>query len=104
MGSTSDDHSPGRTRDPDRSTSRAETLISRVNRFREWGNLILILILGSILLLGVISAATGRSVPHERLEQQLTVVTRQLEYVSCILLIPPEDRIPDAVAACQVDS
>lgn len=103
MGPTPDDHSADRPRDPDRSTGRSEAL-SKLNQFREWGNLILIVLLSAILLLGIVNAVTGRSTPHEQLEERLVAVERTVQFIACIALIPDDMRLPAAVADCQVDS
>lgn len=74
----------------------------RVDTLARWA---LIVIAGVLILavgLGIFSAVTGRSVSHNRLEERIIQLEDHLQFISCLLLIAPEDRLPDAVAACQI--
>jgi hypothetical protein len=57
-------------------------------------------VLAAILSINVWIAASGQGV--SRVTDRLERVESQLTYVSCLLLIPDEERTPDAVATCQV--
>jgi hypothetical protein len=52
----------------------------------------------AIAVLTVVSSAPG----HDELFERQMVIENQLRYVSCLLLIPPDEQTPEAVAACQV--
>lgn len=63
---------------------------------------VLTVMLGVILTL-IIVTLLARQPGHDDIYARLEVMEHQLQYVSCILLIPPADRLPDNVAACQLD-
>jgi uncharacterized membrane protein len=52
----------------------------------------------SLVLISILSTTPG----HDEMFQRQTVIENQLRYVSCLLLIPPDERVPEAVAECQV--
>lgn len=56
----------------------------------------------AILLSLIITAFVVGGPNHEEILEQQIRVEQQLTYISCLLLIPPEERIPEAVATCQV--
>lgn len=56
-----------------------------------------VILLGVILVWIGIATTSGPSI-NDRLDR----IENQLAYVSCLLLITPEDRIPEVVAGCQV--
>lgn len=49
------------------------------------------------------ASASGRSVSHNDIDQRLEMLEDQFLYVSCLLVIPPEDRGDDPVATCWPD-
>ena len=53
----------------------------------------------SVALISVLSTTPG----HDEIHQQQQIIEDQLLYISCLLLINPDDRVPDAVAECQVN-
>jgi hypothetical protein len=62
---------------------------------------VLTVIVGVVLTLALISVVS--STPgHDEIYNRQQMVEDQLRYISCLLLIAPEDRIPEAVAACQI--
>lgn len=63
---------------------------------------VLTVIIGVLLTLALISVLSTTP-GHDELYQRQDRIEAQLRYVSCLLLIHPDDRVPDAVAACQLD-
>lgn len=57
-----------------------------------------------ILAIAMWSAITGRSVTHNRLEERLVTVEQTLQFLTCVIVIHPDERLPASIAACQVDS
>lgn len=59
--------------------------------------------IGMALILGLVIVALIRGGPsHEDLLERQDTIEGQLIYISCLLLIEPEDRTPEAVAQCQL--
>ena len=75
---------------------------SFTSNLAELARTVIAVIIGVVLALILITVSTGAPGHPELIEQQ-QMNNRQLQYISCLLLIPPEDRIPEAVASCQVD-
>lgn len=63
---------------------------------------VLTVMLGVILTL-IIITILARQPGHDDIYDRLEVMEHQLQYVSCVLLIPPDERLPDNIAACQLD-
>lgn len=63
---------------------------------------VLAVMVGIILTLLILQLASGETTTHGDMSMRIGRVEEQLAYQSCILLIHPEDRIPDRVAECQV--
>ena len=59
---------------------------------------VLIGIFLAVAVLTVVSSAPG----HDELYERQMVIENQLRYVSCLLLLPSDERVPEAVASCQV--
>jgi hypothetical protein len=67
----------------------------------ELARMIVAVVIGVILAL-ILFVLASRSPGHNELYQQQQMVSEQLRYVSCLLLIPPDERVPEAVAGCQI--
>lgn len=52
-------------------------------------------------ILAVVLIASARS---PSMSERVDELDRQLQFVSCLLLIEPQDRTAEAVAGCQVNS
>lgn len=63
---------------------------------------ILTVIIGVLLTLALISVLSTTP-GHDEIHQRQSVLEGQLRYISCLLLIPPDSRVPEAVAECQVN-
>lgn len=63
---------------------------------------VLTVIIGVLLTLALISVLSTTP-GHDELHQRQQIIEDQLQYISCILLIAPDERIPENVAACQLD-
>jgi hypothetical protein len=55
-----------------------------------------------VLLAVAVLIAVSRSPGHDEIYNRQQMLEDQLRYVSCLLLVPPEERVPEMVAACQV--
>lgn len=64
----------------------------------------LTILLAIIIGWGIINGITGRDVNHIEIVERQDALDDQLRYISCLLLIEPQDRDPSAVAECQVES
>ena len=56
----------------------------------------------SLVIVFTLLVAVSNQPTHDDLSARQTMMEEQLRYISCILLIPPDDRVPEAVAACPV--
>ena len=81
-------------------TDRKRWLISGLS---ELGKQVIAVLPGVLLSLAVI-ASLSSAPGHDEMLEEMSTITDQLTYISCLLLIPPEERVPDEVAACQVES
>jgi hypothetical protein len=63
--------------------------------------MVVAVMIGTLLLLILFFALSDEPSDQAIYDRQEQIL-HQLAYVSCILLIPPDERIPEAVAACQV--
>lgn len=74
-----------------------------LSKFGQWAVSIATVIVGVLLTLALISVLS--STPgHDELHNRQQMIEDQLRYISCLLLILPEDRVPEAVAGCQIPS
>ena len=52
----------------------------------------------TVIIIALVSPAPG----HRDLYEQDQIIQQQLAYMTCVLLIPPDERIPVRVAECQM--
>lgn len=61
---------------------------------------VLTVIVGILLTLALISVLST-SPGHDEIANKQIVIEEQLRFVSCLLMVPPDDRTPEVIANCQ---
>lgn len=55
-------------------------------------------VLLTVALISVVSSTPG----HDELHNKQIVLETQIRFLTCLIMIPPEDRTADVIAECQV--